>query len=454
MWSDPQTLGAAITDFVSRGAVTVPPYPAVAMKIEELVRREDFGLDELARLVASDQSLAADALRCANSSFYSRGNAVTSIKQAIARIGAQEVARLAIASGLGAHAHAQGPLAPLRRRIWLEALAVAGLCQELAKHRGLPSEEAFVCGLLHDFGKVIAAGCIEELLASAPEPQEPLPLEHWLGVMERYHVQLGLVLAARWKLPPVVTEVLSQHHEPDPGDAGDRRLVELVRTADAVVRLLDERNWVGPDDLVEVPLLSREERELVPLVLARLPEFIASFEGVTTALPPAGSPVVQQPAGQSSAGPVPLDCPAKVTLNRQELAYRATGIGERNLFVRGPAPLPENLLLSVELIEPPLRCWAVAKLSWPDGGDHVVLLQPFALDDAARRAWRALLDDRLAQCGPLAEPVWAVAQEIAVDVEPADAPAPARPAGLLGRLWGSLTSGGRTSPADTASRRS
>src|SRR5689334_15913589 len=93
-------LDAAIIELVSRGAVKVPPYPAVAMRVEEMVRREDYGLGELTRLVASDQALAADALRCANSAFYSRGGTVTSLNAAITRIGAKEVVRLALASGL------------------------------------------------------------------------------------------------------------------------------------------------------------------------------------------------------------------------------------------------------------------------------------------------------------------------------------------------------------------
>lgn len=469
-WNDSQTLDAAIVDLISRGAVTVPPYPAVAMKIEQLVRRQDFGLDELGRLVASDQSLAADALRCANSTFYSRANPVASLTQAIARIGAQEVARLAMASGLGAHTRAQGPLAPLRRRIWLESLAVAGLCQELARGRGLPAEEAFVCGLLHDFGKVIAAGCIEEIVAEAPAAARPLPIEHWMGVIERYHVELGLVLAARWELPPLVADVLSRHHDADVSGAADPRLVELVQAADQIVRLLDERSFLGDDDLAAVPFLTAADRELVTRVLSRLPSFIASFEGVTTSLPPPGSPLVEQPEedGAHVAGPVPLDFAAKVVLNRQEFAYRASGIAEKNLIVRGPAALPENLLLSVEIeSEPRLRCWAVAKLAWPDAGGYRVLLQPFALDGDAQRAWRALLDSRLARCGPLAEPVWAVAQEIAIEVEPAapvapvarvwavaakptpPPPAPAEPPpprGVFARFWEWLTSGSRRSP--------
>jgi putative nucleotidyltransferase with HDIG domain len=389
--SQPFDLDQAIVDLVSRGAVTVPPYPAVAMKIQALVRQQDYGLDELTKLVASDQALAADALRCANSSFYLRGNPVASLNQAISRIGASEVARLALASGLGAHARAPGPLAGMKRRVWLESLAVAGLCQELAKKRGLPGEEAFVCGLLHDFGKVIAIACIEEILAGRRERTAPLPLEYWQEVVERYHRELGLVLAARWELPAVVSDVISLHHDGDERAAADPRLLELVKCGDDVVRLLDERTWVSAEDLAGIPRVAGPERELVARVLDRLPGFIASFEGSATTLPAAGSPLVEQ-AAPVLQGPVPMSARVKVVVNRQELAYAASGIAAHNLVVRGKAPLPENLLLEVKVeSSPPFSCWATAKLSWPEAGGHAVLLQPFALNGDAQTAWRELL---------------------------------------------------------------
>lgn len=275
-------LDEAIVDLVSRHAVNVPPYPAVAMRVQELVRREDFGLDELARLVASDQALAADALRVANSAFYSRGTPATTLPQAIGRIGAQEVGRLAIASGLGAHARAPGPLAPLKRQVWLESLAAAGLCQELAKARSLPVEEAFVCGLLHDFGKVIAIACVEEILESRGDGEaDRWPPDCWLEVVDRYHVELGLVLAARWELPAIVSDVISLHHAAARAGAAaaDPRLLQLVMAADEVVALLQGRPDACREDLARLSLLTRGELDLVEGVLDRLPEFVASFEG-------------------------------------------------------------------------------------------------------------------------------------------------------------------------------
>jgi putative nucleotidyltransferase with HDIG domain len=385
-------LDAAMVDVVSRGAVKVPPYPAVALQVEELVKRDDYGLDELSRLVASDQALAADALRCANSAFYSRGAVVNALGQAVTRIGGKEMARLAIASGLGAHARAGGPLTPLKRRVWLDGLASAALSQELARARHLDPEEAFVCGLLHDFGRMIAIACIEEIISAHPG-LVPQPPEYWLTVVDRYHVELGLVLAARWDLPPLLSDVISLHHADDWAGATDPRMVELVMVTDEVVRLLGASIFLTPEDLGTVSLLGAAECELVSRVLDRLPAFIASFEGEQPPPRPGQSLVAKEPPPEEPmAGPTPVAFPVMVTVGREKRRYQAMGIATANLMVNGREALPENVLLQIEMCcEPPISCWATAKLSWPEQGGHTVLLQPFALNGKTHEIWRDLL---------------------------------------------------------------
>jgi putative nucleotidyltransferase with HDIG domain len=383
-------LEAAIIDLVSRGAVKVPPYPAVAMRVEEMVRREDYGLGELTRLVASDQSLAADALRCANSAFYSRGAPVTSLNAAITRIGAKEVVRLALASGLGVQARKAGPLAVLKRRIWLEALASAALAQELARKRGISPEEAFVCGLLHDFGKMICIVCIEEILKGQKKATSR-PLEAWMETIERYHVELGLVLATQWKLPQMVSDVISLHHTGDASGAESPAMVELIAATDEVVMLLGQQSWLTPEDLGTISSLTASECDLVSTVLDKLPGFIASFEGGPAQPATEPSVIDKSEPSQFMTGPKQVNFPVTVTLNREVRAYHATNVATNNLTVNGPAALPENVLMEIKISGPtPLTCWATAKLSWPENGGYTVLLQPFALNGSGAAAWKAM----------------------------------------------------------------
>ncbi|MBK9517564.1 MAG: HDOD domain-containing protein [Anaeromyxobacter sp.] len=395
----PLDLDKAIVDLVSRGAVKVPPYPAVAFQIEKLIRGGDYGLDELARMVSSDQVLSADVLRVSNSAMYSRGAAINSVKSAVGRIGAKDVARLALAFGLGAHATAGGKLAPLRRQVWLDSLASAALCQALARGRNLAPDEAFSAGLLHDFGKVVAIACIEELIHRRDDVAAR-PVEEWNALVDRYHVELGVVMAARWDLPPVMADVISLHHADATTAAADRRLVDLVVAVDEVTAMLGERTHLEPEDLGAAAFLQGSEGEVVSKALGLLPSFVASFE-TADAWKSAGAKslvAAAQPPRKKDGAPAPPPWPVVLTVGGKASAYRILGVASTHFMVNGAAPVPENMLLEMKVqCDPPLAGYASVKLAWPDQGGFTMLVQPYALSGAALDRWKAIVADAAAE---------------------------------------------------------
>jgi putative nucleotidyltransferase with HDIG domain len=115
----------------------------------------------------------------------------------------------------------------------MESLAGAVLCQELARLRGLRQEEAYLLGLLHDFGKVVACSCMESLLEKDGVGSER-SLAEWARMVERHHVALGVRVAEAWELPPLVRDAISAHH----GTIGASReagLIEVVKASDGVL---------------------------------------------------------------------------------------------------------------------------------------------------------------------------------------------------------------------------
>ena len=56
------------------------------------------------------------------------------------------------------------------------------LAQDLAKARSLAADVAFSAGLLHDFGKVVAIACIEELIQNR-EDVAPKVEEEWTEII-------------------------------------------------------------------------------------------------------------------------------------------------------------------------------------------------------------------------------------------------------------------------------
>jgi HD-like signal output (HDOD) protein len=370
-------------------AIALPPYPAVAMKVQQLVARGDFDFADVAGLVGSDPSLAADVLRCANSALYSRGVPTASLPQALTRIGTDQVLRLALSSGVSPLAQRPGRLASLRRALWIESLAGAVICQELAFTRGLRADEAFVLGLLHDFGKVVVCSCLEAVHERRGDVASQ-PAERWAALLERHHVAAGELLAERWSLSSLVRDVVARHHGPDDGGAEDPALLEVVRASDEVVALLTRSPRVTSADLAFLPRMrDQRERDLVARTIELLPAFVAAFEPAPAAGD--GGPSLVAPATELAPGERAVSFGVTLTLARSSWRYAAIAMASNGLVLRGAQAVPENQLVEATLESSPrLRLWAVAKLSRREGDAVRVELKPFGLSGEARGAWDAL----------------------------------------------------------------
>ncbi len=385
LWRIEQALAA----LAERREVVVPPYPAVAMRVQEVMGRKNFGLGEVAELIGADGVLASDLLRCANSVMYRRGAPVIDLTQALARIGVQQVTRLLLASGLASHAQALGPLVPLRRMVWIEGLSAAAVCQEVARLRGLRTEDAFTLGLLHDFGKVVAVAGLEALLEQE-QLQVSFARAEWEGAVHRLHQPLGLAMAARWRLPGLVHEVIAGHHGARAA-CSDPGLLAAVTVSDEVVALLLRKARVTEQDLAEGSGLSPAERGPVARVLEQIPDFVAAFESPASSAAVAAPRISPPPPSAAAAGRRPVKFGVSVSVARRPRMFSAAAIGEGDLVLRGDEPLPENRLLEAKLYGPrPFSIWVLSRRCQRDGAGYQVEVQPFALTGPLRELWSQL----------------------------------------------------------------
>ena len=71
--------------------------PAVAGRVLSLARCQDTRAAELARVIHSDQSLTSHVLKVANSPAYGWNAQIVSLHQAVARLGFERIAEIALA---------------------------------------------------------------------------------------------------------------------------------------------------------------------------------------------------------------------------------------------------------------------------------------------------------------------------------------------------------------------
>jgi hypothetical protein len=220
-----------------------------------------------------------------------------------------------------------------------------------------------------------------------------MSLEEWEALVDRYHVELGVVMAARWDLPQVLADVISLHHAASAAAAADPGLVELVAAVDEVTAMLGDRTHLAPEDLGALASLRGDEGQVVSQALLQLPSFVASFESNEAWKGAAAEPLVARPPPPTPPeGAPPPSWTVVLSVGGRSAEYRMLGVASTHFMVSGPAPVPENLLLEMKVKrDPPLTCFASVKLSWPEHGGHTMLVQPYALSGEALDRWKEIV---------------------------------------------------------------
>jgi len=375
-------LEGALVARLRANRVRIPPYPAVAARLQKIVNNPRHSLGEVVAVVASDPTLAAAVLARASVAAASGGQRVTTLDQAVSRLGSDEVHRIALAASLGTAATAPGPLAALRRDTWRRALLAGRIAQELAGPRNLPPEEAFAAGLLHDFGEVVTIACIEQMGSEYELPV--LPADAWRELVGRLHVEFGMVVAARWNLPPAIMDAIAHHHTRDAAAAAP--LVQLVAMIDHAVAILDRSPSTGVAALLEVQGLATGERYRVANVIPQVVEQMAELEA--TPLPPTTSKIAREPH-------VAEDWPVAFDVIKGTHPYRACKLAHDQLYFTGPAPLTPNWLVQLQLHIEREAIDMLANIAscerQPDG-EYLIAARPFALAGPIKSAWLKLLE--------------------------------------------------------------
>jgi putative nucleotidyltransferase with HDIG domain len=199
----------------------LPPLPQVISQALALMRRQDVGRQQVAKVLAVDESITSVCLRMVNSAYYSLPRRVTSLGEAIGYLGFDTVSEIiCMASTTKLFVRSIPAYMLDRTALWRHSAAVAAGSDWIARKRGLqPVSELYVAGLLHDIGKL----AVDLMQKHAVQWQTPTGETNeeldWLEIetasIGRNHAEIGGMLAQRWNLPDRVAEAIACHHAPN-----------------------------------------------------------------------------------------------------------------------------------------------------------------------------------------------------------------------------------------------
>lgn len=232
----------------------LPSAPEIAQRMLVAVNREDSRIDDLAKLIARDQSLAARLLRLANSAFFAIRGGVRSIPQAVTLMGLVRVRDLVLGLSVWGALNDNDPRGRQHRRgMWVHTATVAAAAKLLAERTGGDGASAFAAGLLHDVGKLVLGLRLGKtywaLLDEAAERGVGAAAleEEAFGCQ---HATVGGWLLQLWQLPPALIDAVAYHHEPLAPEFG-LDLPAAVGVANRLIDATDPQSGVARGEILD-----------------------------------------------------------------------------------------------------------------------------------------------------------------------------------------------------------
>lgn len=208
-------LSLTIRRLLTTQPADLPVFHPIAVKLQQLLATSDYKIDEVISLANEDPSLAGQILKMANSPLYIGRVRTETIKDAVIRLGAEQVSSLAMAaSQAGLHVSDHPIINGFMQSLWLHSHACAVGSRWLARSVGYPqmADQAYLAGLLHDIGKLYLLKALERLNKMGVA-QAALEEDLFLEIFAELHVEQGCRLMEHWNMPKIYYNVVANHHD-------------------------------------------------------------------------------------------------------------------------------------------------------------------------------------------------------------------------------------------------
>lgn len=191
----------------------IPTIPVVASKALRAMQDENANANRLATILQEDPGLTARILKVANSALYSLPREIKSLSQAAMVMGFDGLKGLVLSAACRGIYKRYGDR---ERALWIHSVACAHAAQEIAKLAGVPSDEAFVAGLMHDVGRVVMNNGARERLGQAENVARVEGIDAVAAEQRVFgytHCDVGGVLVGRWELSKSLEQAVFFHHD-------------------------------------------------------------------------------------------------------------------------------------------------------------------------------------------------------------------------------------------------
>lgn len=267
-----------LADWYQGSHTSLPVLPDVATRVIDIAGNPNSTVSQLAQVIGADQVLTTRLLGLANSAYAASVAGVTTIPDAVMRIGLTGVRNLAVAVCFASRLHDRRAYGEQGRAIVEHGLATAYVARAVALEAGVDGDEAFLGGLLHDIGKLVLLKWYHD---HARRSGRISPAEEVQAIIKQWHPTVAGVMFRRSNLPRQLDEPVVCHHDYEKA-VENRPLAAVVYLANR----LSHRWGFGcqPEEFDPREDIAAWELGLDPMWLdaldARAPEMLATAKQV------------------------------------------------------------------------------------------------------------------------------------------------------------------------------
>lgn len=212
------TTDSTIKDRVMRFARKLPTSPGIFGRLGMLLSNVDADVDDIVKLASVDAGLTSRVIRMSNSVFFRGDMSVSTLEDAISRVGFREVHKI-VGMAMTDQVFQGGlPVYNLSAvQVWENSVVTALAMEHLAGEVGEEEGVAYTIGLLRPVGKLVLDTLleIEQPGVICPDKENldlPTWERAWAGITSN---EVGAMVMEEWHMNESVFHSVKNHYHPD-----------------------------------------------------------------------------------------------------------------------------------------------------------------------------------------------------------------------------------------------
>jgi putative nucleotidyltransferase with HDIG domain len=220
----------------------LPSLPSIVAKVNGMLNDPNTTNESLSRVIEKDQAIVFKMLQLVNSAFFGLREKISTTNEAAIILGFDAIRNIVLSLStfnILDHLFKKKTTTHFKvDRFWRHSIGVAVLSRCLAEQARVGDpEKCFVCGLLHDMGKLMLAHYFPDDFIQIIEharQKDLIYLEAEKKILPACHAEVGYFFIKKWNLPPHLVNTIYSHHAIQPGSTFFNESI-IVNTADGII---------------------------------------------------------------------------------------------------------------------------------------------------------------------------------------------------------------------------